>query len=379
MRSIAGRADRGVVAPGPTRFRRSKRTLFRMRSTRTRRPPRMQEIVLEELIAHPPHRPVGVRRRARLGQGDGGDVGAQHDGAVGQALPPRAGWRGCRLPRRSRSRRSRSGSAARSPASPSAGSTSPADQLDLSGVPHEVRLPDPQLVDELVQREAVCRGSGGRRRPGPRTPACFMARAIPASASTCRLGANNMPARSATRARISCLIAGPTRQSASSSEAASAAERNVARSWISTRPSSSLATPGHVVRARSERVRRLDRGLVDQGQLGRPVDAQDHAAGARRGDDEVVGRVEGLGGQPEAGADVQYGEDTAAHVDHPLDDGGGVGQRRDRHRPDQLQHVGEWEGRSSGLPPRRRGSRGTDWGRAGQPSGLGRMEPRGRR
>ena len=74
--------------------------------------------------------------------------------------------------------------------------------------------------------------------------------------------------------------------------------------------------------------------------MGRPIDAQDHAARTRRGHDEVVGRIERLGGQPEAGADVQHGKDAAPHVDDALDDGGGVGQRRDRHRPDQLAHVG---------------------------------------
>ena len=47
-------------------------------------PSDMAEVVLEELAAHAAHRPVRVRARARLLEGGGGEVGAQDDGAVVQ-------------------------------------------------------------------------------------------------------------------------------------------------------------------------------------------------------------------------------------------------------------------------------------------------------
>jgi hypothetical protein len=49
-------------------------------------PSHMAEVVLEQLAAHAPHRPVRIRARARFLKGGGGEVGAQDDAAVVQPL-----------------------------------------------------------------------------------------------------------------------------------------------------------------------------------------------------------------------------------------------------------------------------------------------------
>ena len=73
------------------------------------------------------------------------------------------------------------------------------------------------------------------------------------------------------------------------------------------------------------------------------VHAQDHAARAGGGHDEVVGGIQGAGWEPEACPDVEHGKDAPADVDHPFDRRRRARQRRDGDGADELAHVGGGE------------------------------------
>ena len=87
-----------------------------------------------------------------------------------------------------------------------------------------------------------------------------------------------------------------------------------------------LGHAGDVGRARPERLGGLDGVLVDESELGRTIDTQDDAARTRRGDDEVVGRVERPGGQAEAARTSSTGRTRPLTLTTPSMTAGALGR-----------------------------------------------------
>ena len=149
--------------------------------------------------------------------------------------------------------------------------------------------------------------------PSPRTriryaarssaPARLMARAMPASASASRLGANTMPERSATRARISCVISGRRTQGLVEGGGLRGGEESL-QVVDQHQTVVELGHPRYVRGARSEGLGCLDGGLIGD-QVRSLPDSRAITPRAPLGHYELVGLIERLGG-PGASADVQH-------------------------------------------------------------------------